>query len=360
MSHEVENMMYVGNKPWHGLGIEVSNVGSVEEAMNLSGLNWTVRKEQLMLANGTLVQRYAVIRESDNRVLGTVGPDWKEIQNSEAFSVLDPFLKYGEASIETAGCLFQGGRVWMLLKIKRPDAVIVPQADDTVGKYILAAVGHDGTLSFTLGITPIRVVCNNTLSVSLGDGAKSHVKIRHLSKSSDAITALRNTINDVDAKIEKAAEVFRALAGKNITGSAQLKAYINSVFPPIKQVKPGEEKPAETFSDLLQKPATFSFNKTEYEGEAPMLATQREVDAAVSTVDEDRRIFEKIENLYETGRGNRPAGVRHTAWAAYNAVTEYNTWERGRTVDSRLNSVWLSQYGAVSKALPEAINHFLK
>lgn len=367
MAHEIratDRMAYVGKKPWHGLGIQVdalASATSIQAAFNAAGLNWTARREQLMLADGRTVDRWAVIRNSDNRVLGTVGGDWRAIQHTEKFpSVIDPFLQAGQATIETAGSLFDGGRVWILLKIAKADAVIVPRADDRVSKYVVAAVGYDGTLSFTMGITPIRVVCNNTLSAAFGRGGGTHVRIRHTAGGNAAVDALAATIREIDAQIEKAAEMFRALAGVDIKNAAQLRAYVNAVFPPAKKAPKALADDAassgDTFADLLQRPAVLSAEtSTTFEGPVPMLAGPTEEDQ-----EEGRRIFDRILHLYESGRGNDLPGVKGTAWAAYNAVTEYNTWERGRSADNRLNNVWLAQSGPVARALPAAVGTFLR
>jgi hypothetical protein len=77
------------------------------------------------------------------------------------------------------------------------------------------------------------------------------------------------------------------------------------------------------------------------------------------TAETKSRVFEEIARLFEFGRGNREPGVAGTAWAAYNAVTEYNTWERGRSADNRMDNVWLSQSGPVARALPAAVSQFL-
>lgn len=361
MAHEIratDRMIYMGEKPWHDEGHAFDCLGAtVAEAFAKANLGWTVRREQLMLADGRLVDRWAVIRNSDGRVLGTVGGDWRAIQHTEKFpTVLDPFLAAGQATIETAGSLFDGGRVWVLLKINRADAVIVPQAGDTVAKYVVAAVGYDGTLSFTLGTTAIRVVCNNTLSVALGRGQRSHVRIRHTAGGNAAVDALAETINAIDAQIEEAAKVFRALAGVDIKDAAQLRAYVAAVFPPAakrpKTLAVEATPEPETFSDLLARPAQLGAEPVTFAGEAPMLVQPDE--------EEGRRIFDKILHNFEEGIGNRENGVRNTAWAAYNAVTQYNTWERGRSVDNRVNNVWLSQSGPVARALPAAIDTFLK
>jgi len=362
MAHEIrstDQMVYAGETPWHDRGVELRTAPtSTMDVFQAAHMTWTVRREQLMLADGRRVDRWAVIRNSDDRVLGTVGQDWRPIQHVEKFpALLDPFLAAGQATIETAGSLFDGGRVWVLLKITRPDAVIVPGADDRVAKYVIAAVGYDGTLSFTLGITPIRVVCNNTLSTAFGHGRGTHVKIRHTAGGNEAVDALAATIAEIDAQIERAAEAFRALAGVAIRNAAQLRAYVRAVFPPPKKVpKALDAVPTgDTFADLLARPAQLDpAPTTPLEGVAPMLATPTE-----EQEEEGRRIFDRILHLFEHGRGNDLPGVRGTAWAAYNAVTEYNTWERGRSVDNRINNVWLSQSGPISRALPAAVDQFL-
>jgi phage/plasmid-like protein (TIGR03299 family) len=365
MAHEIrqtDNMAYVGEKPWHGLGVALKQApSSIEEVFALAHMVWTVHREQLQLSDGRKVDRWAVVRDTDARVLGTVGNDWRPIQHVEKFpALLNPFVKAGQATIETAGTLFDGGRVWALLKIARPDAVIVPKANDTIAKYVLAAVGYDGTLSFTFGITPIRVVCNNTLTASVGDGRSrggGHVRIRHTAGGNEAVDALAATINAVDAQIEKAAEVFRALAGVQIRDAKQLRAYVEAVFPAPKKAPKALAAPSgqgDTFADLLQRPAQLGNHKTVFSGAAPMLAQPTEEDQ-----EEGRRIFDRILHLFERGKGNNVPGVAGTAWAAYNAVTEYNTWERGRSVDNRLNNVWLAQSGPVARALPAAVDTFL-
>lgn len=376
MAHEIEGnkMIYVGAKPWHDRGRQVEIPAglppqeAIALAMKLASLDFTVSRVRLqmpaarvndadeVITDGRLVDAYAVIRNTDSAVLGVVGPEWREVQNAKAFSPLSPFLAAG-CTIETAGCLFSGARVWMLLKVGTPDSVIDARTDDRVSKYVVAAVGHDGKLSFTLGYTPIRVVCNNTLSVALGRGESTHVRIRHTAGANAAIDALKDTIEQIDARFEQTAEVFRALAGKEIHNAEQLHAYIDAVFPPAKKkdAPAPEATPApETLADLLAKPRTPNLIGTP----APtFVGTPAFVDAANTPAPEatSRRMYGTIENLLDTGRGHRPAGAPLTLWHAYNAVTEYNTWERGRSVDNRLNNLWLAQPAAVANALPAAV-----
>jgi phage/plasmid-like protein (TIGR03299 family) len=317
MAHEIEfvngkaQMMYVGETPWHGLGTKLDTPpATVAEALQLAGLDWTVRLEQLQTASGVVVDAFATVRDSDNKVLGTVGAGYRPMQNADAMKFFDPFLATGAAQIDTAGSLRGGARVWMLAKLNRDDSVIVPKADDRVMKYLLLAQGHDGHLSIHVGLTPIRVVCHNTLSAAIPEARnKRHTqrrgsgmfRIRHTSGAAETLTAVQEVVERADREFEKAAEFFKSLAGKQVRSAAKLRAYVDAVFPPAQKD-----------------------------------------DAEAKDKPEDRMLFSEIEALFQKGRGNDLPGVKGTAWAAYNAVTEYLTWERGRTADARMNNLWLT------------------
>jgi phage/plasmid-like protein (TIGR03299 family) len=354
MAHELEHahsMIYTGKTPWHGLGIALTQAPeSVAEAIRFAGLGWTVEKQPLFLADGTQVDRWAVRRTSDNAVLGTVGPDYTCIQNADAFSPLQPFLEAHEATIETAGSLKGGARVWMLAKINRPDMQIAP--GDDVAKYLLATTGHDGLSSFRLQITPIRVVCMNTLSAAV-EGRSDTIRISHFKDSTRAIRDLAATMARIDGQLEDAAKLFRALATVKIRSAADLNRYVDLVFPAPAPKPDATPAPIVTGSDLLAgllgKPRSAS-----------TLPSPFSPDGGSATVETTRRIHEEIARLFEFGRGNRNPAIAGTAWAAYNAVTEWNSHERGRDADTRLGNLWFTQAGPVSKALPAAVDTFLK
>ena len=347
MAHELENsksMIYVGETPWHGLGIKLdTSPASTAEAIRLAGLDWQIVLEQLQTPDGRKVDRNAVIRTKDNKILGTVGMGWEPVQNDKAFSPIDPFLQAGEATIETAGSLKGGRRVWMLAKLNRPDSVIVPKADDRVAKYLLAAVGHDGSLAFRLGYTPTRVVCNNTLSVALHEGESTSVKIRHQTNANTAIDALASTVQAIDARFEATAEVFRALAGRTVKSYAQLRSYVDAVFPSTRK----EESGADLLGGLLAKPHTTA------------LPSPFSPEGGNRTEETKSKVYEEIARLFEFGKGNDRPGVAGTAWAAYNAVTEQLCWHRGKNQDNRLEAVWMRDSGVAARALPAAIDQFL-
>ena len=353
MAHAVESMAYVGETPWHGLGTNLEAPPSVAEAIRVAGLNWQVNLVRLQMPDGRQVDRYATVRSTDNKVLGTVGPDYVPVQNDRAFAFFEPYVQSGAATIDTAGSLRGGSRVWMLAQISRPDSVIVPAADDRVRKYLVLANGHDGSLALHVGLTPIRVVCQNTLSAALdlhtapGRRRIAVLKIRHTSGAEDAMAEVQETIAQADADFERAAEVFRALAGRSVNAAA-LKRYVDLVFRPKRQQI--AEGGAGAAIDAVAFMADLRSEQARAELADEILTKQKE------TKD---RIYDSVVSLFEGGRGNDAPGVRGTAWAAYNAVTEYLSWERG-SQDNRVNAALVGgDSGLGARAVNAAAATFL-
>jgi len=164
MAHEIESMVYVGETPWHGLGKKIpeSKKLSICEAIAAAGLDWKVEKRHLFTEYCGIPSHFAVCRSTDNQVLGLVGLDYTPLQNSEAFSWFQPFLDTQMATIETAGSLKSGQKVWVLAKILDSQGSL---NGDRVDHYILLSNAHDGSIPVRVGFTPIRVVCNNTLTM---------------------------------------------------------------------------------------------------------------------------------------------------------------------------------------------------
>jgi phage/plasmid-like protein (TIGR03299 family) len=173
-------MMYLGQTPWHRLGTKLEQAPTSAEALAEAGLGWNVNLQPIQTADGVLIETHrAVRRDSDGSVLGVVGTDYRPLQNSEAFAWFDPFVQAGEATYETAGSLRDGKRVWILARLKGSDAVIVPQSDDRVVKYVLLSNSHDGSLRARVGFTATRVVCANTLHVAHTSNASALIQIKH-------------------------------------------------------------------------------------------------------------------------------------------------------------------------------------
>ena len=171
MAHEVESIMYVGDAPWHGLGVAIPEGKklSIEEAIRAAGLDWEVELRHIFAKDGRgiplgILNRYVTYRKSDNTVLGIVGKDYHALQNRDAFKWFQPFLESGEATIETAGSLKGGSRVWVIARIRR-DPLVVGK-EDVMEHFVLLSNSHDGSLAVRVGFTP-SVWCATTPSVLL-------------------------------------------------------------------------------------------------------------------------------------------------------------------------------------------------
>ena len=169
MSALIESMFSVREKPWHQLGTILDNPPTSEEALIAAGLNWNVVQEPIFKENGVGIPGYvANVRDSDNSVLGVVTNKYTIVQNREAFSFTDSLVADDGMTWETAGSLRNGRTIWVLGKM--PETKIL---DDTLEPYICFTNTHDGTGAVRVCMTPIRVVCNNTLNLALSTAKRS-------------------------------------------------------------------------------------------------------------------------------------------------------------------------------------------
>ncbi|MDY5578332.1 MAG: DUF932 domain-containing protein [Lachnospiraceae bacterium] len=169
MSAQVESMFYVRNTPWHGLGTRVEEALSAMEALQKAGLDWRVIQKPLETFDGIHVPGYAAnVRETDQKVLGVVSTQYSVVQNEDAFAFTNEMLGKG-VRYETAGSLAGGRRVWILAKL--PNQYIVK--GDRISPYLVFSNTHDGSGSIKVALTPIRVVCNNTLCLALNTAQRS-------------------------------------------------------------------------------------------------------------------------------------------------------------------------------------------
>ncbi|MEI6291932.1 MAG: DUF932 domain-containing protein, partial [Chloroflexota bacterium] len=176
-------MMYVGITPWHSLGTKLNNPPKSDDAIISAGLDWRVEKYPLVAktphGNIEINDRFAVMREDfkdrpQPHFFAIVSKDYEPLQNIEAFQFFDDIVGRKEAIYETAGALGSGERVWILAKL--PESIRVV-GDDICDKYLLLSNSHDGKSSVQIKFTPIRVVCQNTLTMALSHGTT--VRIPH-------------------------------------------------------------------------------------------------------------------------------------------------------------------------------------
>lgn len=168
-----------GKPAWHGLGTVIEGLATAQEALELSGLDWTVslKPVQFLDEDGTahsIPDRLSVNRSTDNRSLGIVSKGYRPFQNAEVFEFMDNIIDSGEANFTTAGSLNGGKRVFMTAKIGDTFEV----AEDQHDSYLFVYSSHDGTKSLTAAVTTVRVVCQNTATLALRQ-AKNKWTLRH-------------------------------------------------------------------------------------------------------------------------------------------------------------------------------------
>ena len=225
MSANVESMFWVRKVPWHGLGKGVKQAPNSAEALSLAGLDWKVVQEPIITATGDLVEGYkANVRDTDHRVLGVVTDRYKIVQNTDAFSFTDALLGEG-VRYETAGSLQEGKKVWLLARL--PHEYII--AGEHISPYLLFFNSHDGSGAVKVCITPIRVVCNNTLNLALATAKRSWSMV-HTGDINGKLEEAKNTLFMAEKYMDSLGKEFEVLRKKNLT-DAQVKEYIESLLP---------------------------------------------------------------------------------------------------------------------------------
>ena len=168
MSANVETMFYVREKPWHGLGTRVENAPTSKDALELAGLNWTIESKPVFDERGNQIGGYkANTRDKDGKVMGIVSNRYTIVQNAEAFEFTDALIGEG-VTYETAGSLKGGKQIWLLARL--PEREIL---GDKFEPFICFTNTHDGTGAVRACMTPIRVVCNNTLNAALAQAERT-------------------------------------------------------------------------------------------------------------------------------------------------------------------------------------------
>ena len=225
MAAEVETMFYTREKPWHGLGTMVAEAPNSKDALRLAGLNWKVLQEPVYTENEELIQGYkANVRDTDRKVLGVVTDRYKVIQNEEAFAFTDTLLGEG-VRYETAGSLQEGRRVWMLARLPREFII----GGERISPYMVFSNTHDGSGAVKTALTPIRVVCNNTLNLALRTAKRSWSMI-HTGDISGKIEEAKNTLLLADEYMTALGQEFENLRKIKLS-EKQVLDYIKILLP---------------------------------------------------------------------------------------------------------------------------------
>jgi phage/plasmid-like protein (TIGR03299 family) len=304
MAHNVETMAYAGETPWHGLGVKVSSDLTPAQILEKAGLNWRVAKVQAFIkaksGEEVKIDSAALVRSNDRRILGVVPASWQVVQNDQALAFFDAFIQAGHMEMHTAGSLRSGECIWALAKVK--DGISLFNGDDTEA-YLLLSSFHKYGFCTDIRFTPVRVVCNNTLSLALNSAAKNQIKVSHRVKFNPE--AVRETLGIAHKHLLAYKEQAQFIGSRRAKGEDVVN-YFKRLFPATGEVAARED---------------LSRNA--------------------------RRAVE----LLETQPGAEFA--KGSWWQAYNAVTYLTDHELGRSPDTRLWSAW---YGPNQRKKLQALN----
>lgn len=228
MAANVESMFSTREKPWHGLGTIVAEAPTSKEALELAGLDWKVIQRKVYTEGGRQIPGCRVnIRDWDGKILGVVGDRYRVVQNEEAFAFTDALLGEG-VRYETAGALQSGRRVWMLAKL--PKEYII--SGEQISPYLVFCNSHDGSGAIRVAMTPVRVVCSNTLNLALST-AKRSWSARHTVSISGKLEEARETL--------LFAEHYMAELGKEICDLQKIRLSDKAVMDYVKTLIPMRE-----------------------------------------------------------------------------------------------------------------------
>lgn len=320
MAHELEivngeaNMAYVGEVPWHGLGKRVPADVSPEQMLKAANLDWAVEKRPLFYNTKTgpiLTKTNALVRSTDEKVLTIISDNWNPVQNLEAFEFFNDFVMAGDMEMHTAGSLRDGKMVWAMAQIKDSFELF---GGDKVEGYLLFSNPHEFGRSIDIRFTPVRVVCNNTLTMALDGKAKHAVKVSHRIKFDG--DDVKETLGIAKDQLQRYKEQALFL-GQRKYKKENIVEYFNRVFP--------------------------SLSKDEFK-------KQDLSKAPISRQAEEAMV------LLHTQPGARFA--EGSWWQAFNTVTYMADHKLGRSQDSRLSSSWYGLNRAKKeKALDLAIEY---
>lgn len=242
----VESMFSTRVTPWHGLGKIVAEAPTSEDAIHLAGLDWDVVQQKIYLEDGTEIKdAYANVRSTDNKPLGIVGNRYQIVQNVEAFSFTDSLLGEG-VKYETAGSLKDGKTIWLLAKL--PDKYEI--LGDKIDPYIVFTNTHDGTGSVKVAMTPVRVVCNNTLNMALHSATRTWTT-RHIGDINKKLTDAQNTLQLAQNYMNETKVLFEKLNTVKMN-DILLHRTVNNLVPIVPEMSTRQEENAKTIrADII-------------------------------------------------------------------------------------------------------------
>lgn len=297
--HLVETMAYAGENPWHGLGNRLAPQLPIEVWRRQAGMDWKIEEAEVRYVAGNNAigaihsfPEHKVLYRSDNRTpLSVVSKRFQVVQPGQILEFYRDLTASSGFELETAGVLREGRKFWALARTGQSTML---KGRDKVDGYLLLATACDGTLATTAQFTSVRVVCNNTLSIALGN-ATGAIKVPHRSQFDPEVVKrqLGITVSSWDGFV------------------ARMKALVERPVDP------------DSVEGLLRRVLTYA---------AP--------DGKSMVVNE--QALANVRSLYEGGgRGAQLASSRGTAWGLLNSVTEFiDHHRRARSDDHRRDAAW--------------------
>ena len=220
----VESLFSVREVPWHGLGQILDNPVTSKEAIVAAGLDWNVVTKEVYVGGVKTPGYVANVRDSDNAVLGIVTNRYSIIQNREAFEFTDSLVSDGELTYETAGSLRNGKQIWLLGKLPKTEIL-----GDDLEPYICFTNTHDGTGAVRVCMTPVRVVCNNTLNLALRT-AKRSWSTRHTGDIQSKVREAQATLGMANDYISALKQEAENLANINVSDET-IEGILDQIYP---------------------------------------------------------------------------------------------------------------------------------
>ena len=246
MSANFESGFMTRTPAWHGLGIVVEDAPTSEDAIRLAGLDWEVLQQKVYTEDGLRIDgSFANVRSSDMKPLGVVGSRYKIVQNVDAFKFTDALLGEG-VKYETAGSLNDGKTVWMLAKLPNKYEIL----GDKVDPYIVFTNTHDGSGAVKVAMTPVRVVCQNTLNMAL-NSAKRTWSARHLGSIENKMNEALETLQFANEYMQAVNNTFEDLYKIKLS-DFEVRSLINKIVPVNDDMGKSQKEKQETIQkDIL-------------------------------------------------------------------------------------------------------------
>ena len=272
MAHELESEKSFASfrePAWHGLGTVFNEEVSTSEMLSLANLqNWNVRLEDVVIPENLssdksyqYVVRNNPFTTGQVDVLGVVGERYVPLQNEDLFTFGDAILD-GGGRWETAGSLKGGRVVFGSLALERETVLDPNGVADVVKTYLLVNTSHDGSVAIQASVTPVRVVCANTLAVALGRGKrgiKQSFKIRHTQSADGKVQQAREALGVANAYMDEFSKMAQLMIQKEITAK-QFNDIVLAAYPKPDETKKGALKKWENKIDTINDIYTGEFN----------------------------------------------------------------------------------------------------